>query len=269
VKLSQQGEDESSNYINANWVRDMNDNDFTPDKIVKRAYISTQGPIIRKNDDYEAENVDTCPDFWRMAWECDVEVIVMLTKCSEESRETEKCSQYWPKHQGDDKDYGSINVKLVEKKREKMIPSYPDKPLGEKENICFRTFVLRKGEETRNCTQIQYRGWPDHNIPNDEDEFIRLVDIVDEHNKNGKTLIVHCSAGVGRSGTFCAVHSYIRYLRTYFKEHDSDLPDINVARRLVELRKDRPKMIQTKEQYEYIYKAIVKVFNEFFKIIKV
>jgi len=134
----------------------------------------------------------------------------------------------------------------------------------EKENICFRKFLLQKGGEKRECLQIQYRGWPDHNIPTDEDEFIRLVEIVDEHNKNDKTLVVHCSAGVGRSGTFCAVHSYVRYLREYYNR-EKDLPDINVPRRLVELRKDRPKMIQTKEQYEYIYKAIVKVFDSLFK----
>jgi len=231
--------DESTDYINANWVKDMFD---------KKRYISTQGPI-RRVSDYEQENVDTCPDFWRMVWENNVETIVMLTKKSEDMRETEKCSLYWPKMKGESTRYGDIDVTTTEKKKEK--------------NITFRHFRIQRGDVIKECEHIQYTGWPDHGVPSDEDEFIYLTEKVDEIQKSENPMIVHCSAGIGRSGTFCAIHSYVRYLRHFYKEHN-DLPDINVPKRLIELRKDRPKMIQTKEQYEFVYKAIYKVFRSIF-----
>jgi len=120
-----------------------------------------------------------------------------------------------------------------------------------------------RGEEKRNVVQIQYTGWPDHGVPTDEEEFIKLTERVDSYNPNNKPMLVHCSAGVGRSGTFCAIHSYVRYLKKFWAEK-SDLPDINVPQRLIELRKDRPKMIQTKEQYEFVYRAIYNVFSHLF-----
>jgi len=116
VKLKVLDEDESTDYINANWIRDMNDD---PKKIRKKAYISTQGPIIRVNDDYPAENADTCPDFWRMVWENDVEVIVMLTKCSEDAKETEKCTPYWPKKVGEEKNMEALTLLLLRKKEKR------------------------------------------------------------------------------------------------------------------------------------------------------
>jgi len=140
-----------------------------------------------------------------------------------------------------------------------------------KELTILRRFTLQRGDDKRNCLQFQYVGWPDHGVPEDEDDFIKFTEKVDEYNKNGKPLLVHCSAGIGRSGTFCAIHSYVRYLKQYYAAKNDPninlipLPDINVPQRLIELRRDRPKMIQTKEQYEFVYRAIYKVFEDLFK----
>jgi len=107
VRLEKIGDDESTDYINASWVHDVL-YDFLGETERKKTYISAMGPIHRVSD-YEAENVDTSPDFWRMVWEQGVEVIVMLTKLSEDMSEMEKCSQYWP-NVGKDKDYKGITV---------------------------------------------------------------------------------------------------------------------------------------------------------------
>jgi len=251
VKLTPVNGDESTDYINANWVYDMIE-DEKGEK--KRLYISTQGPIKRENMEYEQENVDTCPDFWRMVFDNNSHMIVMLTKLSEDMRETEKCSLYWPPNKGETRKYGDINVKLID--------DHKDKDL----KISTRKFEVWKADNEKdvsNVVQIQYTGWPDHGVPSNEDAFIKLTEIVDQNNVGEGPMVVHCSAGIGRSGTFCAIHSYVRYLRKYYKEHN-DIPDINIPRRLIELRKDRPKMIQTKEQYEFVYRAIFKVFGSLF-----
>jgi len=224
--------------------------DFEGQTVRKKSYISAQGPI-RRVSDYEAENVDTCPDFWRMVWEQGVEVIVMLTKLSEDMREMEKCSIYWPVNVGSEHDYNGIVVRMDSEVIEKV------------DTFTVRHFTLLRGDEKKSVVQIQYVGWPDHGVPEDENDFIILTDMVDKHNKDEKTLVVHCSAGVGRSGTFCAIHSYVRYLRRYF-EVKNDLPDINIPQRLIDLRRDRPKMIQTKDQYEFVYRSIYNIFGKLF-----
>jgi len=259
VQLEKIGDDESTTYINASWVHDIL-YDFRGDKERVKRYISAMGPIRRKSD-YEAENVNTCPDFWRMIWENNVEVIVMLTRLSEDLREMEKCSKYWPKVGESEKHDNGITV----------ITDAEDGD-SEKEDTIFvtRRFTLQRGDDKKNVVQVQYIEWPDHGVPKNEDHFIELTKKVDGFNSNDRPLLVHCSAGVGRSGTFCAVHSLVRYYNAYseHKEKETglpDLPDVDIPQRLIELRKDRPKMIQTKEQYEFVYRAIYKVFGQKFE----
>jgi len=254
VLLNQINDDESTTYINGNWVHDMQDDE---EKSNPHAYISTQGPITRVSE-YDQENVDTCPDFWRMVWENDCALIIMLTKRSEDARETEKCSLYWPKDVGTTKAFGDISITLENKERDKD------------HHIATRHFKIARGGEERQVTHLQYTGWPDHGVPEKHEEFLHLAGLVDKYNTKkttegkDKPMVVHCSAGIGRSGTFCAIHSYVKYLREYYKEHN-DLPDINIPKRLIELRKDRPKMIQTKEQYEFVYTAMRLVFLSLFE----
>jgi len=214
----------------------------------EKAYISTQGPKKDKND--EDEEIDTRPDFWRMVWDYKANVVVMLTKIVEDDEYVlEKCTQYWPTKIGDSTDYKDARLLLTWLEQEDM------------PGIEIRTFSLKRDDEERTIKQIHYTGWPDHGVPSRPEEFVALCDRVDELNHNSNApLVVHCSAGVGRSGTFIGIHSYVRFLRETY-EKTGDLEDLNVPDLLVRLRKDRPKMVQTKEQYEFIYKAILLEFE--------
>jgi len=238
-------------YINASWVHEMSEEEDI--KLRRKTYISAQGPIVRVGEKDSRENVDTLGDFWRMVWEYDVELVVMLTRVSEDQKEAEKCTRYWPKVVGTSKRYGLMTVT-----HENMI--------REGDQMKYRTFrIEREGEpEPKICRQIQYIGWPDQGVPSHEIDFLNLINKAEEMNSNDRPMVVHCSAGIGRSGTFCAVHSYVKFMRKYYEEK-KDLPDINVPLRLIELRQDRPKMVQTREQYEFIYRALYLVFEKLFE----
>jgi len=240
-----EGKDDSD-YINASWIMDIDRVNKKDEKVLKR-YISTQGPHVVENSKFPGDDANTIGDFWRMTWQEGVECIVMLTKISEDERESDKCAQYWPV-KGTTAKYDDIEVTL-------------EKDEEPNSDLIVRYFKLKKKDEVRDCIHVQYIGWPDHEVPRDEKVFIKLTEDVDKYNKNNKTMIVHCSAGVGRTGTFIAVHSYVRYLRKYYQD-EKDLPDINIPGKLISLRQDRPRMIQTKEQYEFVYKAITLVFND-------
>jgi len=246
-------------YINASRIHDFSDH--SKDRV--EAYISTQGPKCDLDDDDQM--VDTTPDFWRMVWDNKSQVIVMLTKIVEDDDFLiEKCTQYWPKVVGDMMDMHETA---------RLTLTWVEEDDSNKDEFIIRTFVLRRGEEERIVRQLHYTGWPDHGVPKSAEEFVRMSDKVDELNEgsNGAPLVVHCSAGVGRSGTFIGIHAYVKFLRKFYDEH-KDLPDLNVPKLLIMLRNDRPKMVQTKEQYEFIYKAILyqfkQCFDDFIKKVK-
>jgi len=217
---------EGSDYINGNWISDLQGD--------KKAYICTQGPLSH-----------TIGDFWRMVFEYKVSVIVMLTKLFEDDKE--KCAQYWP---DDLINVTYDNVIDVHFFSEESSPT-----------IVTRKFRINMNNEDREVTQMQFTAWPDHGLPTPEEDYIALSDKSDETNLCHGPILVHCSAGVGRSGTFCAVHSYIHFLRDHFHTNH-ELPSISIANSIVSLRKERPGMVQTGEQYEFCYRAIYKEFEK-------
>jgi len=224
VKLKPIDGVEGSDYINANWISDLQGN--------KEAYICTQGP-----KDF------TVADFWRMTFENKINVIVMLTRLIEDG--VEKCAQYWPSHLNEEVNYSGIKLTLLKEETQA--------------NIIIRELNITMGGESSQCTQIQFTAWPDHGVP-PESDYIFLSDKTDELNVAKRPILVHCSAGVGRSGTFCTVSSYIHYLRGYVKERGK-LPRMSIAKAVYNLRKERASMVQSGDQYEFIYKTIFKEFT--------
>uniref|UniRef100_A0A6B2LAX8 Protein-tyrosine-phosphatase n=1 Tax=Arcella intermedia TaxID=1963864 RepID=A0A6B2LAX8_9EUKA len=235
---------DNSDYINANWIYGY---DGSPKK-----YIATQGP-----------NTDTFNDFWKMIWENQVHVVVMLT------REVEggdlKCDKYWT---DTEKSFGDVSVVMVKsKKRTQDIIKNKFKIVNKQ---------LSENNE-RHLIQYQFVGWPDHGTPSSTESFLLLMELVEATAfKYGGPICVHCSAGVGRTGTFFTIHIIIEVIREYFEKmktklrsganlNISDLPAINVVNTILALRTQRMGMVQTKDQLEFCYQVILSEYNKLWK----
>lgn len=213
----------SSNYINANWINGLCGRE------TEKSYISTQGPLPT-----------TFYDFWRMNWENNSSVIVMLTKEFENGRL--KCDRYWPSAPSESLEFGHLRLTLNKE--------------NEGGELTIRTLTLenQKTKESRLITQLQYTGWPDHGLPASTGAFLEIVDLANRENHSKGPFVVHCSAGIGRSGTFITVHSNMEKMRR-MKER-SETGEINVVETILLLRKQRLGMVQTKEQEMFCYLAL-------------
>ncbi|KAF9971514.1 hypothetical protein BGZ73_005534 [Actinomortierella ambigua] len=172
----------SDDYINASFVQ-------AP--FGKKSYIATQGPLPQ-----------TFLDFWKVAWEQDVRVVVMLTRELEMGRL--KCHQYWPTKDAPVMDLdGVAQVRFVSE-------SIPD---AYSPTVLVRHLMLKHcgRNEERAIAQIQYSGWPDFGVPQTPMDVLRVVNLANHFNEDKPTrpMIVHCSAGCGRTGAFCAIDSVL------------------------------------------------------------
>ncbi|XP_068162667.1 receptor-type tyrosine-protein phosphatase R [Antennarius striatus] len=204
--------DHLSSYINANYIRGYRGNE--------RSFIATQGPMV-----------NTVNDFWQMAWQEEAPVIVMITKLKEKN---EKCVLYWPEKRGI---YGKVEV-LVNSVRES-------------EHFTARSLTLKCGNQTRVLQHYWYTSWPDHKTPDSTMPLLQLAADVEADRRMvaaGGPVIVHCSAGIGRTGCFIATTIGCRQLQL---EGVVDVLGITC-----QLRADRGGMIQTCEQYEFVHHAL-------------
>lgn len=214
----------TGDYINASFV-DM----AVPSGSVNR-YIATQGPLS-----------STCEDFWQMVWEQNCSLIIMVTPLIEAGRV--KCHKYWPDEKEEVR-YGQIFVRNL---NEKSKPATID-----------RTIQLTdaKGGEKRLTTQIQYKAWPDHEVPEDCSDFLKLVSRVKRHRamdpKN--PIVVHCSAGIGRTGVLILMETAICIM-----EAGEPIYPIKI---LQDMRKQRAMLIQTSSQFKFVAEAICKVYDQ-------
>ncbi|XP_025107111.1 receptor-type tyrosine-protein phosphatase alpha-like isoform X2 [Pomacea canaliculata] len=219
VVLREFGDCNSNDYINANYIRGYKQ---------EKKYIAAQGP---------KENTTT--DFWRMVWQERITHIVMLTNCEEGKRD--KCDEYWPPA-GAGMEHGAFIIMGLE--------------VVDRADYEIRTFEINQQGEKRRVVQYHYVTWADHSTPKVTDlvDFWRRVRI-DYHvmNEHGSPLLVHCSAGVGRTGTFIALDILM--------DQALEEGEINVPQVVVELRKDRCNMVQAKDQYQFVYKAVLEAYS--------
>jgi len=233
VKLCELKGVEGSDYINANFI-----NGLVPGS--EKRYVATQGPLTA-----------TLGDFWRMVWELQSVVIVMLTKEVENGRN--KCDRYWPSDDGEVV-FDSFQVSLVE--------------IGGTEELTERKLKIVNTETagSRFVYQFQYTAWPDHGLPESTHAFLDLAHKVDQVNALNAPIIVHCSAGIGRSGTFCTVHATIEKLRQDVQDHPQQQLYVNIVKTILYMRQQRPGMVQTKDQYVFCYLTILEETQRLFGV---
>ncbi|XP_064511733.1 receptor-type tyrosine-protein phosphatase beta isoform X4 [Pseudopipra pipra] len=217
VKLSNVDDDPCSDYINASYI---------PGNNFRREYIATQGPLPGTKD-----------EFWKMAWEQNVHNIVMVTQCVEKGRV--KCDHYWPLDQ-DSLYYGDLIVEMLS---ESVLPEWTIREF----KICSEEQL----DSTRLIRHFHYTVWPDHGVPETTQSLIQFVrtvrDYINRTPDTGPT-IVHCSAGVGRTGTFIALDRILQQLDS------KDTVDIYAA--VHDLRLHRVHMVQTECQYVYLHQCV-------------
>ncbi|XP_016091647.1 receptor-type tyrosine-protein phosphatase eta-like, partial [Sinocyclocheilus grahami] len=212
VKLSMCGSS-FDDYINANYIPGYNS---------RKEFIAAQGPLPV-----------TVNEFWRMVWEKNVYTIVMLTKCNEMGRV--KCEKYWPSGTNH---YHNISVTTTSE--------------IELESWTIRDFRIKnvKTAESRYVRQFHFTAWPDHGVPQTTEVLIDFRHLVREHmeqySRHSPT-VVHCSAGVGRTGTFIAIDHLI-----FQVERDSMVDIFGIVN---DMRMHRPLMVQTEEQYVYLHQC--------------
>ncbi|NWU72635.1 PTN14 phosphatase, partial [Pterocles burchelli] len=200
-------------------------------------YIATQGPLPH-----------TCHDFWQMVWEQGVNVIAMVT--AEEEGGRSKSHRYWPKlgSKHSSATYGKF--KVTTKFRT--------------DSGCYATTGLKvkhllSGQE-RTVWHLQYTDWPDHGCPEEVQGFLSYLEeiqsvrrhtnsVLDSSNNCNPPIVVHCSAGVGRTGVVILTE-----LMTGCLEHNEKV-DVPVMLRL--LREQRMFMIQTIAQYKFVYRVLI------------
>uniref|UniRef100_A0A663EWS4 Receptor-type tyrosine-protein phosphatase eta n=1 Tax=Aquila chrysaetos chrysaetos TaxID=223781 RepID=A0A663EWS4_AQUCH len=219
VKLSDQSS-ATDDYINANYMPGYNS---------KKAFIAAQGPLP-----------NTIEDFWRMIWEKNIYSIVMLTKCVEQART--KCEQYWPDEQS--KSYGDIIVTMVS---EIVLPEWT-----------IRDFTVEKSNtpESHTVRQFHFTSWPDHGVPETTDLLINFRHLVHEYSSQNpidSPTLVHCSAGVGRTGTFIAIDRLIQQIEM---ENTVDVYGV-----VYDLRMHRPLMVQTEDQYVFLNQCVMDIIR--------
>lgn len=214
VQLVTTEEEDDADYINANYIPGYNS---------LQEYIATQGPLP-----------DTRNDFWKMILQQKSQIIVMLTQCNEKRRI--KCDHYWP-FTAEPVSYGDITVEMVSEE--------------EQSDWACRVFRVSHSADAQHVMHFNFTAWPDHGVPAAyaAESILQFVYMVRQ--KAAKTkgpITVHCSAGVGRTGTFIALDRLMQHIR----EHEF----VDVLGLVGELRSYRMSMVQTEEQFIFLHHCV-------------
>ncbi|XP_053083608.1 receptor-type tyrosine-protein phosphatase F isoform X4 [Pangasianodon hypophthalmus] len=203
-----------SDYINANYIDGYRK---------QNAYIATQGPLP-----------ETLSDFWRMVWEQRTSTIIMMTRLEEKSRV--KCDQYWPVRGTET--YGMIQVTMLD--------------TVELATYSVRTFALYKNgsSEKREVRQFQFMAWPDHGVPEYPTPILAFLRRVKACNPpDAGPMVVHCSAGVGRTGCLIVIDAMLERMK-----HEKT---VDIYGHVTCMRSQRNYMVQTEDQYIFIHEALL------------
>uniref|UniRef100_A0ABM5GDZ8 Receptor-type tyrosine-protein phosphatase O isoform X3 n=1 Tax=Pogona vitticeps TaxID=103695 RepID=A0ABM5GDZ8_9SAUR len=214
VRLVSMNEEEGSDYINANYIPGYNS---------PQEYIATQGPLP-----------ETRNDFWKMVLQQKSQIIVMLTQCNEKRRV--KCDHYWPFTE-EPVTYGDITVEMLSEE--------------EQSDWVLRNFRISYADEVQDVMHFNYTAWPDHGVPptNAAESILQFVQMVRQQATRSKgPIIIHCSAGVGRTGTFIALDRLLQHIR----DHEF----VDILGLVSDMRSYRMSMVQTEEQFIFIHQCV-------------
>uniref|UniRef100_A0A671MSW5 protein-tyrosine-phosphatase n=1 Tax=Sinocyclocheilus anshuiensis TaxID=1608454 RepID=A0A671MSW5_9TELE len=217
VVLQEEGDD----YVNASHVK-------TEPTGCALQYIAAQGPLPH-----------TCTHFWRSVWEQNVSVIVMLTTLTERGRT--KCHQYWP-HPPEVRDYGYLQVCCHS---EECNLAYVTREL---------TLTNTQSGQQRSITHLQYVAWPDHGVPEDSSDFLDFVQSMRSMREESVPLMVHCSAGIGRTGVLITMETAMTLM-----EKEKPVYALEI---ITLMREQRAMLVQTSCQFTFVCEAILRVYRE-------
>ncbi|KAM3876327.1 receptor-type tyrosine-protein phosphatase C [Diretmus argenteus] len=222
VQLTSGDDEAGCDYINASFIDGFKES---------QKYIAAQGP-----------KDETVSDFWRMVWEQQSSIIVMVTRCEEGNRV--KCAQYWPSPDRQTEIFEEFVVRL---NGEDCCPDYTIRHLS----------ITNKREKNseREVTQIQFISWPDHGVPGDPHLLLKLRRRVNAFkNLFSGPIVIHCSAGVGRTGTYIGIDAMMEGLEAEGR--------VDIYGYVVRLRRQRCLMVQVEAQYILIHQALIE-HNQF------
>jgi len=213
----------TTDYINASLI-EVNQ--------VDRKYILTQGPLA-----------GTTPHFWSLVWEQKTRAVIMLNRVMEKG--TLKCHQYWPTSKGE----------VVTCDEVGLIVSNIEMTPGQHYNISTLRIENTAVNETRDVLHFHYTTWPDFGVPTCPDTFLEFLGAVRESGSLDTSKVgppvIHCSAGIGRSGTFILVDSCL------LEAENSGPEVVCIKQRLLDMRTYRMGLIQTEDQLKFSYQSII------------
>jgi len=198
---------------------------------LNRSYILTQGPLS-----------GTTPHFWTMIWEQQCRAIIMLNRVIEKN--TAKCHQYWPAEADEVMSFSEAGLSV---ENTSMTP-------GQHYNISNLRLTNTATNESRDVLHFHYTTWPDFGVPSCPDTFLEFLAAVRESgslDSEDSPAVVHCSAGIGRSGSFILVDSCL------LEAENSGPESVNIKQRLLDMRTYRMGLIQTDDQLKFSYQAII------------
>lgn len=239
VILSPMENEAESHYINANYVD-------SSEKV--NAYIATQGPMA-----------NTINDFWRMVWEENCTVVVMITNIIEKGRH--KCAMYWPSRQTKTEVHGPLRITHLDEEAFAFytVRRFEVEPVDLSSHYCQDMAE----DEVKPMTVCQYHftGWPDHGAPDVGCEYPALSFILKSASSSedgAGPIIVHCSAGVGRSGAYIVIHSMAKRMNAS--------GDVNVFDFLSHIRQQRNHLVQEECQYVFVHDALLHYIESDYKL---
>ncbi|XP_017489002.1 PREDICTED: receptor-type tyrosine-protein phosphatase alpha-like [Rhagoletis zephyria] len=206
-----------TDYINANFIDGY-----------KKAgrYIAMQGPIDA-----------TIEDFWRCVWQFKCHQIVILTNLEESGKS--KCEKYWPEMS---QFYGKIKVSMT---KTELFADYT-----------IRHFLLERDHDSLVVVQYHFLSWPDHMVPMYACTLISFINCIRSsslYQEDNSPMVVHCSAGIGRTGAFIVIDSMLRMAEKEKK--------IDVFGHFCKVRQQRINMVEKFAQYRFVYQVLLEALS--------